>query len=151
DGRCSGRRQEPPRHLAAQRCCLRLPGWKCPDAPLGAPMDVRAERSFTDVVADIFRNAQDILRSEIRLARSEVRDDLAHLRPAAVLVASAAGVALLSAVFALLAVFHGLRLVMSAWAAALCIAVALALVSAIAMASGIKRFRARSPVTRRGV
>lgn len=115
-------------------------------------MDVRrADRSFTDVVADIFRNVQDILRSEIRLAQSEVRDDLARARPAAILVATAIGAAFLSAVFVLLAIFHALRLVLPAWAAALCIAVALGLFSAAALGSGMRRFRALSPATGKGV
>jgi len=115
-------------------------------------MDVRrAERSFTDVVADIFRNVQDILRSELRLAQSEVRDDIVRARPAAILVATAIAAAFLSAVFALLAMLHALSLVMPAWAAALCIAVTLALVSSIALASGLKRFRSLSRVKGRGL
>jgi hypothetical protein len=112
-------------------------------------MDVRrVDRSFTDVLADIFRNVQHILRSEIRLAQSEFRDDLARTRPAAILLAAAAGTALLSALFVLLATFHALRQVMPAWAAALGLAVALALASAISMAAGLKRFRALSMMTR---
>lgn len=115
-------------------------------------MDVRrVDRSFTDVVADIFRNVQEILRSEIRLAQSEVRDDLARARPAATLVGTAIGAAFLSAVFALLAIFHALRLVMPAWAAALCIAVGLALASVITLTSGLRRFRALPRATGRGL
>lgn len=106
-------------------------------------MDARhAERSVTDVLADIFRNVQDILHSEIRLAQSEFRDDLGRARPGAIFVAAAMGGALLSALFVLLAIMHALRLVMPAWAAALCMAIALALVSAIAMLVGVKRLRA---------
>lgn len=108
----------------------------------------RADRPLTDVVADIFRNVQDVLHSELRLARSEVRDDLVRVRPAAILVAAASGAALCSGLFLLLAIFHALRLVMSAWAAALCLGVALAVVSAIAMAAGAKRFRALSQASR---
>jgi uncharacterized membrane protein YqjE len=115
-------------------------------------MDVRrADRSFTEVVADIFNNVQDILRSELRLAQSEVRDDIARARPAAMLVGTAIAAAFLSAAFALLAIWDALSLVMPAWAAALCIAVALALVSAIALASGRKRFRSLSRVTGKGL
>jgi hypothetical protein len=108
-------------------------------------LDVRhADRSFTEVLADTFRNLQDILRSEIRLALSQFRDDLERARPGAVLVAAAAGAALLSALFVLLAIVHALRLVMPAWAAALCVAIGLALISVIAMAAGIRRLRALS-------
>lgn len=112
-------------------------------------MDVRrANRSFTDVLADILRNAQDVLRSEIRLAQSELRDDLARTRPAATLVAGAVAGGVLSLLFAMLAVFAALRLVMPAWAAALCVAGALALASIIALAAGLRRFRALSPASR---
>jgi hypothetical protein len=113
-------------------------------------MDVRhADRSFTDVLADIFRNVQDILRSEIRLAQSDFRDDLARARPGAVLVVVATGAALLSALFGLLAIMQALRLVMPAWAAALCLMIALALLSAVAMTAGVKRLRSWSAASTR--
>jgi hypothetical protein len=114
-------------------------------------MDVRhADRSFTDVLADIFRNVQDILHSEIRLAQSEFRDDLVRARPGAIFVAAALGGALLSALFLLLAILHALRLVMPAWAAALCVATALALVSAMGMVAGVRQLRALSARSRPG-
>jgi putative superfamily III holin-X len=113
-------------------------------------MDVRrAHRPLSELVADIFKNVQDLLRSEIRLAQSQVRDDLARQRPAALLLAAAAGALLLSAWFALLALLYALRLVMPAWAAALCLAVALALSSAVTLSSGLKRLRAASQGTNR--
>ena len=112
-------------------------------------MDVRrVDRSSTDVLADTLRNVQGILRSEIRLAQSEVRDDLARTRPAAILLAVAAGAALLSGLFVLLAMFHALRQAMPAWAAGLCIAGALALASVISATAGLKRFRTFSPMNR---
>jgi Putative Actinobacterial Holin-X, holin superfamily III len=105
-------------------------------------MDVRHEkRSITDVLVDISRNVQDILHFEIRLAKSEFRDNVVRARPGATLVLVAMGAALLSALFILLAILHMLRLVMPAWASALCLAIALALFSAIAMAAGIRRLR----------
>lgn len=113
-------------------------------------MDVRrADRSISDVVADVFGNVQDILHSELRLARSQLRDDLRRSRPAAILLAAGAGAVLLSALFALLAVSYALRLVMPAWTAAICLAVALALGSAIALAAGLRRLRALSQTTGR--
>jgi hypothetical protein len=108
----------------------------------------RGERSVTDVLADVFRNVQDLLRSEIRLAQSEVRDDMARVRPAAILLAAGIGTALLSTLFVLLSIFHALQQVMPAWAAALCLAIALGLTCAIFVAAGLKRFRALSMVRR---
>jgi uncharacterized membrane protein YqjE len=110
-------------------------------------MDVRRAdtgRSVTDVLAAIFRNVQDILRSEIRLAQSEVRDDLARARPAALLVVAASAGLLLSGLFLLIAIQYALRFVLPAWAAALCIAVGLALVAGIALRVGVRRLRVLS-------
>jgi uncharacterized membrane protein YqjE len=110
-------------------------------------MDVRRAdtgRSFTEVLAAIFRNVQDILRSEIRLAQSEFRDDLARARPAAVLVVVGFAAALLSALFLLIAIQYALRLVLPAWAAALCVAAAMAIMAGVAMSLGVRRFRALS-------
>jgi len=110
-------------------------------------MDVRrADRPLTDVVAAIFTNLQDMLRAEIRLAQSQARDDLVRARPAAMLLGVGVTAALVSLCFALLAIFEGLRLAMPAWAAALCVAAVLAVVCAMAVFLGLKRFRALSPV-----
>jgi uncharacterized membrane protein YqjE len=109
-------------------------------------MDVRrAEtgRSVTDVLVAILSNIQDILRSEIRLAQSEVRDDLARACPAAVLVVAAFAGAVLSALFLLIAIQYALRFLLPAWAAALCVAVTLAIIAAIAMSIGVRRLRAQ--------
>jgi len=110
-------------------------------------MDVRrADRPLTDVVAAIFTNLQDMLRSEIQLAQSQARDELARARPAAILLGAGVAAALLSVYFALVAIFEALRLAMPPWAAALCLAAVLAVVCAVAVSLGLKRFRALPPV-----
>ena len=102
-------------------------------------------RPFIDTLSDILTNMQQLLRAEIRLVEAEVRGDLARTRPAVVLIAAAAGAALLSALFLLLAILHALRLVLTAWAAALCVAAGLALAAVIAMTLGVKQLRVLSP------
>ncbi|MBV8496105.1 MAG: phage holin family protein [Gammaproteobacteria bacterium] len=102
-------------------------------------------RPFIDTLSDILTNMQQLLRAEIRLVEAEVRGDLARARPAVVLIAAAAGAALLSALFLLLAIVHALRLVLPAWAAALCVAAGLALAAVVAMTLGAKQFRRLSP------
>ena len=102
-------------------------------------------RPFIDTLSDILTNVQQLLRAEIRLVEAEVRGDLARTRPAVVLIAAAAGAALLSALFLLLAILHALRLVLPAWAAALCVAAGLALAAVIAMTLGVKQLRVLSP------
>ena len=97
-------------------------------------------RSITDVLVDIGRNIQEILRSEIRLAQSEVRE---RLQAAGALVAIGVVGGLLSAFFLLLTLLYGLRLFMPPWAASLCIAVAVGLVAAIALKIGLGRLTMR--------
>jgi Putative Actinobacterial Holin-X, holin superfamily III len=104
-----------------------------------------AYRPFTDVLADIGRNVQDLLRSEIRLAQSELRERLFGARTGT-LVAVGLAASFLSAFFLLLAVFSALRLLMPAWAAASCLAVALALTGALALSAGLRRLRKIRPV-----
>ena len=45
-----------------------------------------SERPITDVLVDIGRNAQELLRAELRLAQSEVRERLIGAQPAMALV-----------------------------------------------------------------
>lgn len=85
-----------------------------------------SERSFVDVLQDIARNVNDIIRSEVRLAQAEMRDE-------AVKAATSAGWFIAAAVLAVLAVHlllwssvYALALVLPLWAAALAVAVVLA-------------------------
>jgi Putative Actinobacterial Holin-X, holin superfamily III len=104
-----------------------------------------AYRPFTDVLSDIGRNVQDLLRSEIRLAQSELRQRLFGARTGS-LVAVGLMASFLGAFFLLLAVLSALRFVMPAWAAALCLAAVLALTGAAALTVGLRRLRTIGPV-----
>src|SRR4029077_12772272 len=105
-----------------------------------------SERPITDVLVDIGRNAQELLRAELRLAQSEVRERLIGAQPAMALVVTGVAAAVLSAFFLLLGVLFALRFVMPGWAAALCIALALALTAVIALNVGLRRLKASRPV-----
>jgi protein-S-isoprenylcysteine O-methyltransferase Ste14 len=105
-----------------------------------------AARPITDVLVDIGRNAQELLRAEIRLAQSEVREQLIGAQSAIVLVIVGIAGGILSGFFLLLAVLFALRFVMPAWAAALCVTALLALVAAIALTTGVRRLKASRPV-----
>src|ERR1700752_1933479 len=107
---------------------------------------VQSDRPITDVLVDIGRNAQDLLRAEIQRAQSDVRDRLLDARPAGVLFAVGAAAALLGGLFLLLGLLFALRLLMPAWAAAGCIAAALATTATIALTTGVRRFRASRPL-----
>jgi VIT1/CCC1 family predicted Fe2+/Mn2+ transporter len=106
-------------------------------------------RPITDVLVDIGRNAQELLRAELRLAQSEVRERLIEAQPAVGLVVLGVAAALLSGFFLLMGVLFVLRFVMPGWAAALCIALALALTAVIALHVGLRQIRAARPVLKR--
>ena len=95
-------------------------------------------RSITEVLFDIGRNLEDILRSEIRLAQSEVRERLISLRFSALLVVAGLAASLLSGFFLMLTLLYALRRLIPPWAAALCICGALALFAAIALRLGMR-------------
>jgi hypothetical protein len=107
---------------------------------------VRGDRSLLDVINDIFGNLQDIVRSEIRLAKAEVSDELRGAKSSAV----GLGIALLagasSALFLLLSGMYALSMVLTMWGAALCVALAMAVVSALAFLVAGQRRRARRSI-----
>jgi hypothetical protein len=105
-------------------------------------------RPITDVLVDIGRNAQELLRAEIRLAQSEVRDRLIGAQTAVVLVVVGMASAILGGFFLLLAALFALRFVMPAWGAALCVTALLALIAAIALTAGGRRLKAARPMLR---
>jgi uncharacterized membrane protein YqjE len=111
---------------------------------------IGVRRSFTDVLLDIGRNIEDILRCEIRLAQSEVRERLISAQPAGMLVAIGLVVSVLSAFFLLLSILYALRPLMPAWAAALGIGVALAVIAAIALKVGMQRLRTSQVLRKTG-
>jgi Putative Actinobacterial Holin-X, holin superfamily III len=109
-------------------------------------LGVETGRPISDVLVDIGRNTQDLLRSEIQLAQSEVRDRVLEAWPAGVMFAVGAAAALLGALFLLLGLLFALRLLMPAWAAAGCIAAALTVTATICLNAGVRRFRASPPL-----
>ena len=104
---------------------------------------MRDERSFVDVLNDVFGNLQDIVRSEIRLAKAEGTDELRAVKSTVI----GLGVALLASAFAalflLLSAMYALTLLLTTWGAALVVAGATALVSVVAFLISGRRARAR--------
>jgi len=98
------------------------------------------ERSFTEVLQDIVRNIQEILRSEIRLAKTEMGQELVKTKSAGALLGGGAVAALFATFFLLLAIVYGLTRVMPDWAAALVIAAVMGIAAAVALAAGKKQF-----------
>ena len=81
--------------------------------------DVAEDRSFSDVVQDIIRNVQEIVRSEVRLAKAEIGEEAVKAKSSAVLLGAGAVTATYAIFFLLLMIVYGLALVMPTWAAAL--------------------------------
>ena len=105
-----------------------------------------SERSLSSVLKDIVGNVQDIVRGEIRLAKTEAREELAKVRSAAGLMALGAVAGMFALLFILLAVASALDKVMPEWAAALCVAMGIGIVAALAFSAAFKRWKTVSAV-----
>lgn len=99
------------------------------------------ERSVSDVLQDIIRDVQEIVRSEVRLAKTELREEAAKAKTAAGLMGAAAITAHFAVFFLLLTVVYALTLVMASWAAALIVSVGLAVIATVMVMAGLKRLK----------
>ncbi len=103
------------------------------------------DRSFSEVLKDIFGNFEDVLRSELKLAKTEVREEIVSSTRGGGWFAAGLVGALFALAFLLVAAFFALLFVVPNWAAAGIIASALALISAVAFGvSSSKRRVTRS-------
>ena len=110
-----------------------------------------ADRLVADVLQDILRNVQEILRSEVRLAKAEIRHE-ATQAAAAALWMSIGVVGLLSAwMFLLWTAVYALAAVLPIWAATLVIAVAMAGAGGTVIKMGLRRFTRITPMPERTI
>ena len=108
-------------------------------------------RSVSDVLQDILRNVQEILRSEVRLAKAEIRHE-ATQAAAAALWMSIGVVGLLSAWMLLLwTAVYALAAVLPVWAATLVVAVTMAAVGGLVITAGLRRFTRIKPMPERTI
>ena len=103
------------------------------------------ERSIADVLQDILRNIQEIVRSEVRLAKSELGDEFTKVKASAPLLVVGAVAGLLAAFFLAWAAFYALALVLPQWGAALIVAGVLAIVGGITMSAAVKALQRVQP------
>ena len=97
------------------------------------------ERSVSDVLQDILRNLQEMVRSEIRLAKLEIRGEITQAVSSGAWIV-AGGVAAMSALtFLLWAMAYALATRMSMWAATLIVALVMAAAAGALIMSGIRR------------
>jgi len=104
---------------------------------------IPGERSIAEVLTDIVRNIQDIIRFEIHLAEAEVREQLRGVRASGILILTGVLAGAFSVYFLLLALFTALSRVMAPWAAGLCISIPLAVIALVCGSMGARHVKGR--------
>jgi hypothetical protein len=112
---------------------------------------VAAERSVSNVLQDILRNLQEMVRSEIRLAKVEVRGEVKQAVSSGVWIAAGGFAATSAWIFLLWTLAYALATRMSMWAATLIVAVVMAAAAAALIMSGIRRAKRLHPMPERTV
>jgi hypothetical protein len=104
------------------------------------------DRSIGSLLYDIAANLQEIVRSEVRMIRTQLGDQVAKAKTAGMWLGLGALSGIFLLLFLLLAAFFALARVMPDWGAALAMAAAMAVLAAILLTIGAKRFRAVEPM-----
>jgi hypothetical protein len=99
------------------------------------------ERSIAEVLTDIVRNAQEIVRAEIRLARLEAWAEIKTAGQGAIWFAAGGIVSLLALVLLSMAGVYALAMVVALWIAALIMAAVAAVIGGLLIAAGLKQMR----------
>jgi uncharacterized membrane protein YqjE len=112
---------------------------------------VGEERSVSDVLQDILRNLQDMVRSEIRLAKVEIREEGRRAVSSSVWIAAGVVAAVSAWIFVLWALAYALGTRMPMWAATLVVAIAMAAAAAVLLMGGIRKIKRIQPIPERTV
>jgi uncharacterized membrane protein YqjE len=105
-----------------------------------------SDRSISEILQDVLRNLQSIVRSEVRLAKTEVGEELTKIKPAIVLLGIGAVCGLFGVLFLLLTTMYAIALALPLWASALVVAVVLIIITAITLKTGQKRMERVQPL-----
>jgi acyl-CoA reductase-like NAD-dependent aldehyde dehydrogenase len=109
------------------------------------------DRSISDVLQDILRNVQEILRSEMRLAKAEIREEAKQAASSALWVTVGVVVLLSAWMFLLWTAACALAAIMPMWSATVVIAIAIAGAGGALIAIGIRRFTQVKPMPERTI
>jgi uncharacterized membrane protein YqjE len=112
---------------------------------------VAEERSVSDVLQDIVRNLQDMVRSEIRLAKVEIREEARRAISSGVWIAVGTVGAVSAWTLLLWTLGYALATRMPMWAATLVVAVVMAAAAAALIIGGIRRAKRIQPIPERTV
>jgi uncharacterized membrane protein YhaH (DUF805 family) len=107
-------------------------------------------RPVSEVLKDIFDNAQEIVRSEARLAKAELYEEVGKSKRAAAWLAAAALAAIFAVGFLLVSAFLVLQYMTRDWIAAVIIAAACSLLCALCLIAAqrhLDRRRTHAPST----
>lgn len=108
-------------------------------------MDMNNERSFQDILQDIVKKLEQIVRDELRLARTELAAEAVRAARAGKVVAVGAVAAFFGAWFLLLCCVYALAIVLPMWAASLVVGGGAAIIGGIALMAGVARLRRINP------
>ncbi|HJS86300.1 MAG TPA: phage holin family protein [Acetobacteraceae bacterium] len=100
--------------------------------------EVRGTRTLREIVAEIARDAQDLIRGEIALARIELDRSLKQAIMAAIWLVGGMVVAFAGLVIFLLAAAAALAIVLPVWASLLIVGALILVVGGVLAYSGIK-------------
>jgi uncharacterized membrane protein YqjE len=112
---------------------------------------VAEERSVSDVLQDIVRNLQDMVRSEIRLAKLEIREEARRAISSGIWIAVGTVGAVSAWIFLLWTLAYALATRMPMWAATLVVAVVMAAAAAVLIMGGIRSAKRIQPIPERTV
>ena len=110
-----------------------------------------ADRSLSEVLQDIIRNVQEIVRSEVRLAKTELREEAEKAKTPTMLLGAGAVATMFAIFFLLLTIVYALARVMPNWAAALIVAGVLGVVASMMLTAGMKGFKHVHPTPARTI
>ena len=109
------------------------------------------DRALSDVLQDILRNVQEIIRSEVSLAKAEIREEASKAFWAIVWTVAGALTALFAGLFLLWSLVFALSLVWPLWGAALLVTAVLAVAASILLMIGVRRLKRVHPTPERTV
>lgn len=110
-----------------------------------------AERSLTDVLQDILKSLQHIVRAEARLAKVELKQEASEFARSSVWLLTGAVLGVIALGFALWSGVYGLAVIMPMWAAALTAALILAIAAWAMVSTGLRKVKDVSPVPERTI
>ena len=106
------------------------------------------DRPISEILEDIVRNVQEIVRFELRLAKVELRRDTQKLLSSTTWMVVGAVCGLLGAAVLVTAIVAALALVVPVWEAALLVGIGLAIIAAVLFKVGSRRFsELQAPLT----